>query len=1023
MAQLFLGYIVVYTASFYLFTPNPGVRIVQRNWSGIFWDSIVSTETAKKKWRLSQSKRNVDSAEGGEEGPKDSAKKKRTRKVRNTDKKNESSNTGAVIGEEKEQACGLGPDQNSKNENSNTESARNENKKPEDNNDMFHFSMELTAYFLLKTISEAPMDRRRQIKVIYDSLAGYYAPFGAMPKLPFIPLMDREKTLEKSILTQMGRYMGILRDHKDAPDPLFERESLIKDLHRFLVATNHKSQYKYQNQDNENENQGREARERCLFSKFSLFACREMEHLTKLGYVHNTKDFFSNKQVGNGQTQDDSFQDTQEENKQVGNRQTQDDSFQDTQEENKLLNPKDEEKSHTKDEEKSHTKDEEKSHRDPGKVKKNRKKSKKGKKRGSDSGGSDSGGSDSGGSDSLIDPGYEKDRFFDDTQDSDQDRESYYGNLFDDNDTDFDWAPYSGNQTTYQDLDYDDREEYLETEEYSQDQDFYLLKNRDEPLVHDQEKYLETEEYFLDHDSKKTQKVQKNENESQKNQSPDQNLEETQKYRHLWVQCEDCFGLNYKKYFFPTKLNICEHCGSHLKMSSSDRIELPIDQGTWNPMDEEMVSTDPIDFDGNPTKKKNFTEFETNGSLIKTFNPQKEGNDDRYEGKENNSNCDICPPEFKESIVISSSERITLFGEDQNHPKTNGFPGFPTNGTPVGEDDQNHKYLDKDSKTKILVNSYEDSDARIKCDDSQNSSTFDFTNLADGASDFESKSERGNSKSGDDSEDCAIDFESKSEGGNSKSGEDSEGGNSKSGEDSEDCIDFDSKSEMGKDSKDFIDCGSEYEEKDYKDRINSYQDDTGLTEAVQTGTGQLKGIPIAIGVMDFQFIGGSMGSVVGEKITRLIEYATKKCLPVILVCASGGARMQEGSLSLMQMAKISAALHKYRINKTLFYISILTSPTTGGVTASFGMLGDLILTEPNAEIAFAGKRVIEQTLNITVPEDLQTAENFFQKGLLDLIVPRNLLKTLISELLKWHDFFPVNENQVEHNINKGQLFV
>ncbi|XLT79311.1 hypothetical protein S245_001080 [Arachis hypogaea] len=120
--------------------------------------------------------------------------------------------------------------------------------------------------------------------------------------------------------------------------------------------------------------------------------------------------------------------------------------------------------------------------------------------------------------------------------------------------------------------------------------------------------------------------------------------------------------------------------------------------------------------------------------------------------------------------------------------------------------------------------------------------------------------------------------------------------------------------------------------------------------------------------MDFQFMGGSMGSVVGEKITRLVEHAGNQLLPLILVCASGGARMQEGSLSLMQMAKISSALYEYQKKKRLFYVSILTSPTTGGVTASFGMLGDIIIAEPDAYIAFAGKRVIEQTLNTTIPE-------------------------------------------------------
>lgn len=271
----------------------------------------------------------------------------------------------------------------------------------------------------------------------------------------------------------------------------------------------------------------------------------------------------------------------------------------------------------------------------------------------------------------------------------------------------------------------------------------------------------------------------------------------TQKYKHLWVQCEICYGLNYKK-FFKSKMNICEQCGYHLKMSSSDRIELSIDPGTWDPMDEDMFSLDPIDFHS--------------------------------------------------------------------------------------------------------------------------------------------------------------------------------------------------------------------EEEPYKDRIDSYQKKTGLTEAIQTGIGQLNGIPVAIGVMDFQFMGGSMGSVVGEKITRLIEYATNQFLPLILVCASGGARMQEGSLSLMQMAKISAALYDYQSNKKLVYVSILTSPTTGGVTASFGMLGDIIIAEPNAYIAFAGKRVIEQTLNKTVPEGSQAAEFLFHKGLFDPIVPRNLLKGVLSELFQLHAFFPLNHN-------------
>ncbi|YP_003433984.1 acetyl-CoA carboxylase carboxyltransferase beta subunit (chloroplast) [Typha latifolia] len=280
-------------------------------------------------------------------------------------------------------------------------------------------------------------------------------------------------------------------------------------------------------------------------------------------------------------------------------------------------------------------------------------------------------------------------------------------------------------------------------------------------------------------------------------------LDINKKYRHLWVQCENCYGLNYKK-FFRLKMNICEQCGYHLKMSSSDRIGVLIDPGTWDPMDEDMVSMDPIEFHS--------------------------------------------------------------------------------------------------------------------------------------------------------------------------------------------------------------------EEEPYRDRIDFYQRKTGLTEAVQTGIGQLNGISIAIGVMDFQFMGGSMGSVVGEKITRLIEYATNRSLPVIIVCASGGARMQEGSLSLMQMAKISSALYNYQSTKKLFYVSILTSPTTGGVTASFGMLGDVIIAEPNAYIAFAGKRVIEQTLNKTVPDGSQAAEYLFHKGLFDPIVPRNPLKGVLSELFQLHGFFPLNQNSKNESI-------
>nr|NP_045833.1 acetyl-CoA carboxylase beta subunit [Chlorella vulgaris]P56293.1 RecName: Full=Acetyl-coenzyme A carboxylase carboxyl transferase subunit beta, chloroplastic; Short=ACCase subunit beta; Short=Acetyl-CoA carboxylase carboxyltransferase subunit beta [Chlorella vulgaris]QGN74951.1 beta subunit of acetyl-CoA carboxylase carboxytransferase [Chlorella vulgaris]QSJ54213.1 beta subunit of acetyl-CoA carboxylase carboxytransferase [Chlorella vulgaris]QSV10876.1 beta subunit of acetyl-CoA carboxylase  len=199
------------------------------------------------------------------------------------------------------------------------------------------------------------------------------------------------------------------------------------------------------------------------------------------------------------------------------------------------------------------------------------------------------------------------------------------------------------------------------------------------------------------------------------------------------------------------------------------------------------------------------------------------------------------------------------------------------------------------------------------------------------------------------------------------------------------------------------------DQKAYTERLKDAQERTGLQDAVQTGTGLLDGIPIALGVMDFHFMGGSMGSVVGEKITRLIEYATQEGLPVILVCASGGARMQEGILSLMQMAKISAALHIHQNCAKLLYISVLTSPTTGGVTASFAMLGDLLFAEPKALIGFAGRRVIEQTLQEQLPDDFQTAEYLLHHGLLDLIVPRSFLKQALSETLTLYKEAPLKE--------------
>jgi acetyl-CoA carboxylase carboxyl transferase subunit beta len=189
--------------------------------------------------------------------------------------------------------------------------------------------------------------------------------------------------------------------------------------------------------------------------------------------------------------------------------------------------------------------------------------------------------------------------------------------------------------------------------------------------------------------------------------------------------------------------------------------------------------------------------------------------------------------------------------------------------------------------------------------------------------------------------------------------------------------------------------------KSYSDRLREYQDKTGCLDAVKTGLGKLDGLPVALGVMEFKFMGGSMGSVVGEKLTRLIERATRERLPLIIVCASGGARMQEGMLSLMQMAKISGALERHREGK-LLYIPILTHPTTGGVTASFAMLGDIIIAEPKATIGFAGRRVIEQTLREKLPEDFQSAEDLLQHGFVDAIVPRTQIKKTLAQLICLH---------------------
>lgn len=189
----------------------------------------------------------------------------------------------------------------------------------------------------------------------------------------------------------------------------------------------------------------------------------------------------------------------------------------------------------------------------------------------------------------------------------------------------------------------------------------------------------------------------------------------------------------------------------------------------------------------------------------------------------------------------------------------------------------------------------------------------------------------------------------------------------------------------------------------YSERIKKTVKTSGLPEAVMTGIGAIQGKPCAVGVMDFSFMGGSMGSVVGEKITRLTEWATQHHLPLVLFTASGGARMQEGVLSLMQMAKTSAALERHRSAHQL-YIPILTHPTTGGVTASFAMLGDVTLAEPGAMIGFTGPRIIEQTLKQKLPDGFQTAEYLMEHGFVDLVVTRDKLAATLSRLFSFHGY-------------------
>ncbi|MDW8704939.1 acetyl-CoA carboxylase, carboxyltransferase subunit beta [Streptococcus suis] len=187
----------------------------------------------------------------------------------------------------------------------------------------------------------------------------------------------------------------------------------------------------------------------------------------------------------------------------------------------------------------------------------------------------------------------------------------------------------------------------------------------------------------------------------------------------------------------------------------------------------------------------------------------------------------------------------------------------------------------------------------------------------------------------------------------------------------------------------------------YLEKLAATRQKTGLDEAILTGKATIGGQPVALGIMDSHFIMASMGTVVGEKITCLFELAIEERLPVVLFTASGGARMQEGIMSLMQMAKISAAVKRHS-NAGLFYLTVLTDPTTGGVTASFAMEGDIILAEPQTLVGFAGRRVIESTVRENLPDDFQKAEFLQEHGFVDAIVKRQDLPATISRLLRIH---------------------
>nr|URQ20907.1 acetyl-CoA carboxylase carboxyltransferase beta [Kolkwitzia amabilis] len=459
----------------------------------------------------------------------------------------------------------------------------------------------------------------------------------------------------------------------------------------------------------------------------------------------------------------------------------------------------------------------------------------------------------------------------------------------------------------------------------------------------------------------------------------------TPSYKHLWVLCEECYTLNYKR-FLKERLYICEACESHLKMNSSERIELLIDPNTWDPMNEKMASMDPIEWDSEEALSESDSEWDWEDPIEWDWEEDPVEWDWEEDPIESDSEWDFEVESELQSVLESEVESsfyssfYSMASEFDPESESKLDSELDSGETPI--------QLDSEVESNSESNSELDSELESKWDSKLDSEEAPIQLDPELVAALQLDSEQVAAIQSDSKKVAAFQSYFKF------------------------YLEVNKLESYSMDSEE-APIELDFEDDPYIDRIDSCQKETGLTEAIQTGIGQLNGIPVAMGVMEFEFMAGTMGSVVGEKITRLIEYATNQSLPLIIVCASGGARMQEGSLSLLQMAKISSALYHFQTNQKLFYVSILTSPTTGGVTASFGMLGDIIVAEPNAYIAFAGKRVIEETLKKEVPEGSQETEPLFDKGLFNLVVPRNTLKSVLNELFQFHGFFPLNQNSIE----------